>query len=62
MKVMLKDTQSGNPVAAEIKAAELADMPLKKDGWQFNWRELYKNNAAAMFFKLSLETTPEILT
>jgi hypothetical protein len=62
MKVMFKDTQSGNLVAAEIKAAGFADMPLEKDGWQFNWRELYKNNSAGMFFKLSLETTPEILT
>lgn len=49
MKVMLKDTQSGNPVAAEIKAAELADMPLKKDGWQFNWRELYAQKKNAFF-------------
>jgi hypothetical protein len=59
MKVNVKDTLSGNLVAAEIKAAGFGDMPLKKDGWQFNWRQLHKEQADGLFFKLSLTTTPE---
>ncbi|MCU0349136.1 MAG: hypothetical protein MUC59_19510 [Saprospiraceae bacterium] len=58
MKVNVKDTLSGNLVAAEIKAARLGDMPLKKDGWSFNWRQLHKDFKAALFFKLTLEATP----
>ncbi|MBI5914404.1 MAG: hypothetical protein HY842_03445 [Bacteroidetes bacterium] len=58
MKVSVKDTLSGNLIAAEIKAARLADMPLKKDGWQFNWRELCKKSGAT-FFKLTLENSAQ---
>ncbi len=59
MKVSVKDTLSGNLVAAEIKSAGLADMPLKKDGWGFSWRELCREQADGLFFKLSLTATPE---
>ena len=37
----------------------LADMPLKKDGWQFNWRELHRENKQSLFFKLTLHKSPE---
>ena len=57
MKVKLKDTQSGNLVTAEIKAVGFADMPLKKDGWQFNWRQLHAQKKNTRFFKLTLANT-----
>jgi hypothetical protein len=60
MNVQVKDTLSGNLVAAEIKAAGLADMPLKKDGWNFNWRKLYSQKENTLFFKLTLANTPSI--
>lgn len=59
MKVNVKDIQSGQFVAAEIKAAGLAEMPLKKDGWNFNWRELYNQKKSALFFKLTLTNSPD---
>ena len=59
MKTQLKETSSGKMVAAEIKAAGLADMPLKRDGWQFNWRELHRENKQSLFFKLTLHKSPE---
>jgi hypothetical protein len=59
MKVKVKDTKSGQPVGAGIKAAGLSDLPLKKDGWSFNWRQLHKEQVDGLFFKLSLTATPE---
>ncbi len=33
------------------------EMPLKKDGWQFNWQKLSKVEGA-MFFKITLKNSP----
>ncbi|MCB0521234.1 MAG: hypothetical protein H6577_14850 [Lewinellaceae bacterium] len=44
---------------ALISEVGYSDMPLKKDGWNFNWRQLYRKEGDGMFFKLTLENTPE---
>jgi hypothetical protein len=59
MKVRLKDTISGILVEAEITVTGLSDMPLKKDGWNFNWRQLYQEHIGTMLFKLTLEDSPK---
>ena len=35
-------------------------MPLKKDGWNFTWKDLYKNQDA-IFYKLVLDATPDVV-
>ncbi len=57
MKTNVKDTATGNLVPALISEAVSGDMPLKKDGWNFNWRQLYKTEGAK-FYKLTLESSP----
>lgn len=39
MKVFLQDVKNDKLVEAIIEKADRKDMPLKKDGWQFNWRK-----------------------
>lgn len=58
MKVQVKDTLSGNMASAEIMVAKFSDMPLKKDGWQFTWRELFRKQGA-VFYKLVLDDSPQ---
>lgn len=60
MKVLLIDTDSGNRVQAILKEAEKKDMPLKKNKWNFDWKNLFKTEGA-YFFKIHLETTPDII-
>ncbi|MCI4646749.1 hypothetical protein [Phaeodactylibacter sp.] len=46
MKVYLQDVEKDELVEAIIEKADNEDMPLKKDGWQFNWRKLSKIEGA----------------
>jgi len=58
MDVNLIETESKNVFSAIISPANQKEMPLKKDDWQFNWRNLYKTDNA-FFYKITLEETPE---
>ena len=58
MKVLIEETATKQLVEAEILPATKLGMPLKKDGWQFNWRELARENKEALFFKLVKEEAP----
>lgn len=58
MKVLIEETATKQLVEAEILPATKLGMPLKKDGWQFNWRELARQNKEAMFFKLIRKEAP----
>ena len=60
MQVYLQETQTGKTISALILSAEKGDMPLKKDGWNFTWKDLYKDKDA-VFYKLVLEETPEVI-
>jgi hypothetical protein len=60
MKVLLIETSSGNTVQAIIASATKKDMPLKKSKWNFDWKGLFKTEGAH-FYKIYLESTPEII-
>ncbi|MCB0653407.1 MAG: hypothetical protein KDC85_19180 [Saprospiraceae bacterium] len=58
MKAYLKETTTDKFLEGIIIPAVKNDMPLRKDGWQFNWKSLFKVDGA-LFFKLCLVQTPE---
>jgi hypothetical protein len=58
MKVYLQEVKSGNLVEAIISKALKADLPLRKDGWQFTWRKLGKVEGA-QFYKLTTVESPD---
>ena len=57
MKIQLLETKTGKLVPAFIGKATVKDMPLKKDGWNFNWRNLFKEEGAEVY-KVSLDGSP----
>jgi len=60
MQIYLLETQTGKAVSALILEAEKEDIPLKKDGWNFTWKDLYKDKNA-VFYKLVLEAAPNMV-
>lgn len=60
MKIFLQDTLGGELVEAIIEEAGKKDMPLKKDGWQFNWKKLNQIEGS-LFYKLTRIKTPKII-
>lgn len=57
MNIQIFDTITEQDVSAQIEKADVKDMPLKKDNWQFTWRSLYKTEGAE-FYKLVLMDSP----
>ena len=57
MKVSLLEIKTGKNIEAEISKALAGDMPLKKEGWQFSWKSLYKTEGAE-FYKLTRTHLP----
>ena len=53
MRITIQETNTRKNIAAEILPAIKKDMPLKKEGWNFNWRQLYQDEKGA-FYKLIL--------
>ena len=60
MKVVLREAKTGVETEARIVRISKKELPLKKEGWQFNWRTLYKIEGAEIF-KLSTEDNPELI-
>jgi len=60
MQIYLLETQTGKAVPALILEAEKQDMPLEKDGWNFTWKDLYKDKNA-IFYKIVMEATPDVV-
>lgn len=58
MKVYLEEVASGEQIEALISKASLKEMPLRKDGWQFTWKQLGKTEGAD-FFKLTKLDSPQ---
>ncbi len=59
MKVQLFDSkEQGFKTATITKATKIGEIPMKKDGWQFNWQSLYKTEGAEIYI-LCLEETPK---
>lgn len=59
MKVQVIDTISDKRKNALIEEASKKDMPIKKNGWQFTWKILFKTEGAT-FYKLRLENEDNI--
>lgn len=54
MEIYLLETNTHTKIEANIEIAKSQDMPVKKDGWLFTWRTLYKTEGAE-FYKLALK-------
>ena len=55
MKVNILDFKSGIPVKSEIILANKGKIPLKKDGWNFNWRRLSRESNSRTFILRTLD-------
>lgn len=60
MNVNILDRKTGYEKPATIELIQQKELPLKKDGWNFNWRKLFTVEGSEIF-KLSLVNTPEIV-
>lgn len=60
MEVKLLNVENQAFIIARIESADFKDMPLKKNGWQFNWKTLYKTEGAEIF-KLTLLESPKVI-
>ncbi|MDX2249950.1 MAG: hypothetical protein SF052_24410 [Bacteroidia bacterium] len=58
MRVNLKEVETRYFHPATISSAALYNMPSKKEGWNFKWRELTKIEGA-YFYKLCLNKSPD---
>ena len=47
-------------IEAEIIPAKISEMPLKKDGWNFNWKELFKEKNTETYVLRIKGETPTI--
>lgn len=56
--VEILDVQANRKIKAKIILADKVKMPLKKDGWNFNWRQLIKNKNTTTFI-LRLAELPQ---
>lgn len=54
MKVNIIHTHSSKTKEATIQITTFRDMPKVKDGWNFNWRKLFKTEGAEIY-KLTIE-------
>ena len=54
----LLDLKIGSLIEGEIVEASFKGMPLKKDGWNFNWRTIFKKKHTETFV-LRLKSNPE---
>lgn len=58
--VYILDVQNDQLVKAEIVVPEPNEIPLKKDGWSFNWRELSKEKKSRMFILRTIGLNPSV--
>lgn len=60
MRIQIYDSETGLSIDSEIQIIEKKLLPLNKDGWNFNWRELHKIEGS-LFYKISCIQTPKIV-
>lgn len=58
--VYILDVQNDQLVKAEIIVPKPNEIPLKKDGWNFNWRELSKDKNSRMFILRTIGLKPSV--
>ena len=56
MNIQLKDALNNKLTDALILPANFKDMPTEKEGWNFNWKHLFKQGG--MFYKVVLKDEP----
>ena len=57
MKIKLLETKTGLEKEGRIEKILRKELPLKKDGWNFNWKVLFKVEGSELY-KLALSATP----
>ncbi len=57
MQIKLFEVVNEGEVEAVISKARISDAPSKKEGWNFNWHELFRTEGS-FFFKITLRGTP----
>lgn len=60
MRIQIYERETGLSIESEIQIIEKKLVPLKKHGWNFNWRELHKIEGS-QFYKISCIKTPKII-
>jgi hypothetical protein len=58
--VYILDVVNDKLVKAEIVVPEQNEIPLKKDGWNFNWRQLSKDKNTRMFVLKTIGLNPSV--
>jgi hypothetical protein len=58
MLIKLFEVETGQEVEATISKLRPSEAPLKKDGWNFNWRGLHRTDGSS-FFKITLNDSPD---
>lgn len=58
MQVQILEVKSGKEIAATLEGANSKYVPLKKNGWNFNWKDLMKTEGSS-FYKVSKIDTPD---
>ncbi len=58
--VYILDVINDKLVKAEIVVPEPNEIPLKKDGWNFNWRELSKEKNSRMLILRTIGLNPSV--
>jgi len=57
MKVKILEKNTGIEKIAAIQLLIKKELPLKKDGWNFNWNQLFKIEGS-LIYKIAIEETP----
>lgn len=60
MFTLIKEVKTGQEHFAKIDRCPSGVFPRKEDGWQFDWRNLALT-VGAMFYRLTLQATPDVL-
>jgi hypothetical protein len=60
MKINLLEVASGEMIEALILEASMADLPKRKDGWQFTWQKLGKTEGADFYKLVTVDEPNEV--
>lgn len=60
MKVYLEEVSSGEQIEAVISKAFKKEMPLVRDKWQFNWKQLSKEDGAQIYKLTKIDSPNEL--
>ncbi len=60
MLAPIREVLTGQKHFAKIDRCPSGALPQKEDGWQFDWRNLALT-AGAIFYRLTLQATPDVL-